>query len=143
MNPRIPILAAALALCGCTSAREVPRSDLRRAGAYEKVRVATLDGFEYNFTRIAVRADTLTGYYVVTEERTGPKQEVWYEDTMRRHDIPLARVAKVELVRTDPVRTAFYGASIAAAGYFLVTLVQENPRRGGGSGGGGKPPINP
>jgi hypothetical protein len=132
-----------LLLVGCSSYREVPRSELRAPGTFENVRVATVDGFEYRFDRVAVAGDTLVGYYSVAEERANERQEIWYEDVLRSHHLPLDRVAAVDLIRKDPVKTALYGASLAAAGYLLGSLVEEergDPSRGGG---GGKPPIHP
>lgn len=145
MDMKRPILlaAAALLLSGCSTYREVPRADLVPDADLQKVRVATLDGFEYRFDRAQVVADTLFGFYQVTEERVGPGKAVWFEDAPRRQGIPLARVARVELVRKDPVRTALYGASLGAAGYFLVTLVDESARKPSNGGNGGKPPIKP
>ncbi len=143
MNRSILAAAAAILFCGCSTYREVPRAELSASSSLEKVRVATLDGFEYRFDRISVVPDTLIGFYEVTEERVGKKGEFYYEDVPRRHAIPLSRVARVELARKDPVRTAMYGASLAAAGYFLATLVDENPHKASNRGGGGKDPIKP
>jgi hypothetical protein len=144
----VVIAASAVLLAGCSSYRLIPRSDLHPDSKYSGVRVATFEGFEYNFSRIAVRPDTLDGFYMETEEKTGGKDEVWYEDVEHVHRIPLSRVARVEIVRRDPVKTAFYGASVAAAGYFLANLVNNTsskPRSSGGDiikpppGGGGGP----
>lgn len=142
MRIRLFIAAAsAVLLTGCSSYKLIPRSDLRPDAKYDGVRVATFDGFEYKFNRIAVRPDTLDGYYVETEEKTGGKDEVWYEDVVRLHQIPLVRVARVELVRKDPVKTVLYGASMAAAGFFLANVVNDNGARSGSSGGdASKPP---
>jgi hypothetical protein len=132
---------SALLLAGCSSYRLIPRSELRPDAKFDGVRVATFDGFEYGFDKIAIRPDTLDGYYKETEEKTGGKDEVWYEDVVRVHRIPLARVARVELVRKDPVKTTFYGVSVAAAGYFLANVVNDNGTKTHRIGGnGGKPP---
>ncbi|MDM7916268.1 MAG: hypothetical protein ACE15D_15910 [Candidatus Eisenbacteria bacterium] len=139
-------IAAAALLAGCSSYQGVPRSEILPDRSYQNVRVATLDGFEYRFERAEVLPDTLVGFYKVTVERSEPsKEEVWYEDVFRQQKIALARVARLELVRKDPVKTALYGASLAAAGFVLATLVDEaSPgSSSGGSSGGGKPPITP
>lgn len=139
MNRAI-LLAAALAISsGCSTYREIPRSDLSSGTSHEDVRVATLEGFEYRFDRAEVAADTLFGFYPVTVEHVGPGKQVWYEDALRRQGIPLGQVARVELVRRDPLRTAIWGASIGAAGYFLVNLVDESSRESTLPGSGGKP----
>jgi hypothetical protein len=122
-------------VAGCSSYRLIPRSDLQPDAKYSGVRVATFDGFEYSFSRIAVRPDTLDGFYMETAERTGSKGEVYYEDVERLHRIPLSRVARVEIVRKDPVKTALYGASVAAAGYFLASVVNNNNTKPRSSGG--------
>ncbi len=126
MKPLIPMAALLLLAAGCSSFQAVPRSALTVDSEYKNVRVATIDGFEYRFTRIAVRPDTLEGFYPVTVERSNEKNEFWYEDVLRRHPIALDRVQRVDLVRRDPVKTAFYGGTVAAAGFFLVTMV-DNP----------------
>jgi hypothetical protein len=128
MKPPIAAICLLLLATGCSSYRVVPRSDLQTEAEFKNVRVATIDGFEYRFTRIAVRADTLEGFYPFTVERSNAKNEVWYEDVLRRHPIALDRVQRVELIRRDPVKTAFYGTTVAAAGFFLVTMVDEPDR---------------
>lgn len=130
-------------LLGCSSIKDVPRSDLQPNTTFEDVQVATLDGFEYRFLRAEVVPDTLIGYYTVTLERSNTRKEVWYEDVPRRHSIPLNRVARIELVRKDPVKTALYGVSMAAAGFLLVTLVEEERGEPSSGTGGGKDPIIP
>jgi hypothetical protein len=132
----------ALAVLGCSSFRDVPRSELSTDSSFGKTRVATVDGFEYRFVRTEVVPDTLVGYYTVTVERSNQKGEYWYEDVLRRHRIPLNRVARVELVRKDPLKTAFYGAGMAAAGFFLVTLVEEKRGEASKGSGGGKGSID-
>jgi hypothetical protein len=139
MNRQILLAAALVISSGCSTYREIPRSDLAPDASLDDIRVATLEGFEYRFDRAEVAADTLFGFYQVTVERVGPGRQVWYEDVLRRQGIPLAQVARVELVRKDPVRTAIWGASIGAAGYFLVNLVDESSRKSTLPGSGGKP----
>jgi hypothetical protein len=126
MKPPVLLAILLLLAAGCSSFRAIPRSDLKSDAEFQNVRVATIDGFEYRFARVAVRADTLEGFYPVTVERSNEKNEFWYEDVLRRHPISLDRVQRVELVRRDPVKTAFYGTTVAAAGFFLVTMV-DNP----------------
>ena len=138
-----PFFVLLLLPIGCSSYREVPRADLRENSSFDDVRVATLDGFEYRFDRAAVVGDTLVGYYSIEEEKMNARNEVWYEDVLRRHNLALNRVATVALVRKDPVKTALYGASLAAAGYLLGTLVEEERGDASSGGGGGKPPIRP
>jgi hypothetical protein len=125
MNTRLIFASILLLAAGCSSFKAVPRGDLRDQSEFKDVRVATVDGFEYRFTRAAVAADTLEGFYPITVERTNAKREVWYEDVMRRHPIPLDRVQRVDLVRKDPVKTIFYGTTVAAAGFFLATMVDN------------------
>jgi hypothetical protein len=139
MNRPILLAAALVISSGCSTYREIPRSDLAPDTTFEKLRVATVDGFEYRFDRAEVAADTLFGFYPVTVERVGSGRQVWYEDVLRRQGIPLAQLVRVELVRRDPVRTAIWGASIGAAGYFLVNLVDESSRKSTLPGSGGKP----
>lgn len=139
MNHPILLAAAIVVLSGCSSYREIPRSDLVSGSSQENVRVATVEGFEYRFDRVEVVADSLFGFYPVTVERVGPGKQVWYEDSLRRQGIALAQVARIELIRRDPLKTAIWGASIGAAGYFLVNLVDESSRKSSFPGSGGKP----
>ena len=137
-------LIASFLIGGCSSYHPVPRQQLDGPATLEDVRVATIDGFEYRFDAVTLAPDSLIGTYRVVEERVKPGQEVWYEDAVRRHAIPRSKVVRVELIRKDPVKTALYGASFAAAGFLLVTFVQEGihePSNNGG--GGGKGPIKP
>ena len=127
-----------ISLVGCSSIREVPRSDLTTDARLENVRVATLDGLEYRFVRVEVVPDTLVGFYGATLERSNERNEIWFEDVLRRHKIPMNRVAKIEVVHKDPLKTAFYGASLLAAGYVLVTFVEEERGEAGSGGTGGK-----
>lgn len=140
MNRSSLLAAAVIVLSGCSSYREVPRGDLVSGSSQENVRVATVEGFEYKFERVEVAADTLFGFYPVTVERVGPGKQIWYEDSLRRQAIALAQVARIDLVRRDPLKTAIWGASIGAAGYFLVNLVDESSRKSSLPGSGGKPP---
>lgn len=135
--PTCMVLAAALA--GCSSYRDVPRSEWSPTARYDDVRLATIDGFEYHFDSVVAGADSLVGYYKVSQERSS-EGSVWYEDVDRRYPIPRNRVVRLELVRKDPVKTTFYGAGFAAAGYLLVSFVEEkvvNPSSGGSGGGKG------
>lgn len=138
MKPRIAIALLLALAAGCSSYRAVPRAELRQASEFKDVRVATIDGFEYRFARAAIEGDTLAGFYPVTVERSNAKNEVWYEDVMRRHPISLDRVQRVELVRRDPLKTAFYGTSVAAAGFFLGTMVDNRTHSSKSTGSGGK-----
>jgi hypothetical protein len=136
------LLLGALA-AGCSSYRELPRSQWSESPRYDDVRVATVDGFEYRFDSAVVTPDTLLGFFSVSQERADAGR-VWYEDVQRRHPIPRNRIVRVELVRKDPMKTALYGAGFAAAGFLLVTFVNEEIRgpSTGGTGGGkgtGKP----
>jgi hypothetical protein len=138
MKTRIAIALLFVLAAGCSSYRVVPRAELRQASELKDVRVATIDGFEYRFSRATVDGDTLSGFYPVTVERSNAKNEVWYEDVLRRHPISLDRVQRVELVRRDPVKTAFYGTTVAAAGFFLGTMVDNRTHASRSSGSGGK-----
>lgn len=143
MKRFVSIIAALLLLAGCSSVHDVPRGNLQPDAAFDQTRVATIDGFEYDFVRTEIVPDTLVGYYAVTVEQSNEKGEVWYEDLLRIHRIPLDRVARVEEVRKDPLKTAFYGAGMAAAGFVLVTLVDETRGDASTGPGDGKPPIPP
>ena len=66
------------------------------------------------------------------------KEELWplFERLMKESELR-------EEVRKDPLKTAFYGAGMAAAGFVLVTLVDETRGDASPGSGGGKDPIPP
>ena len=51
---------------------------------------------------------------------------VLYEDEVRALKLPLARVDSVGVIRRDTVKTLFYGAGAAAAGYLVYELLDSD-----------------
>jgi hypothetical protein len=138
-NPRFRWLRAALAAAwlvgpGCTSLREIPRSQYAVQENRRDVHVTTRAGLAYEFDYIHVDGDTLTGFK--RREVEGPIDE--YASL----HIALDDVARLEARGVDWKRTTLVGGGIAlvvaAAG---LAVANKNSGGSGDSGSGGKPPI--
>ena len=119
---------------GCTTLRELPRSEYAARPERQHVRVITLDSLVYEFDYVRVEGDTLTGYRERDVE--GPVSEV---NTL---PVPLERVRAMSVRSIDWYRTGLVGggalAAVVAAG---ITAVNRRGHDDTGSSGGGKPPY--
>jgi hypothetical protein len=109
------ILLAWLAGSGCTTLREIPRSDYAARAQNRPIRVLTREGLSYELDAAKVEADTLVGYR--RRDVQGPIDEF---DTVR---LPLDEVASISARRIDWYRTGLVGglsmAAIVAVGIRL------------------------
>lgn len=124
-------MALWLAGSGCTSLREIPRTEYAARPERKYVHVMTRRGLAYEFDYIQIKGDTLVGYR---------RRDV--EGSIEDYDsLPLALddVAKLEARQIDWTRTSLLGAAgvavVVAAG---MRVASQNS--GGESSGGGKPP---
>jgi len=119
---------------GCTSLREIPRSQYAVQENRHDVHVTTRAGLAYEFDYIRVDGDTLTGFRHRDVE--GPIEE--YSSL----HIALDDVARLEAREVDWKRTTIVGGGIAlvvaAAG---LAVANRNSDGSSDNGGGGKPPI--
>jgi hypothetical protein len=138
-NPRFRWLRAALAAAwlvgpGCTSLREIPRSQYAAEQDRRDVHLTTREGLAYEFDYVHVDGDTLTGFK--RRDIEGPIDEY---ASLR---IALDDVARLEARGVDWKRTTIVGGSIAvvvaAAG---LAVANKNSGSGNEGSGGGKPPI--
>ena len=118
---------------GCTSLREIPRSDFNSSRQRKDVRVVTRDGLVYEFDFARVRNDSLVGYHRRDLEGS--------TDDYATVDIPLAEINHFSSRSVDWVRTGLIGGSALAA--VIVTglnAAARNPSDTPSSGGGKIPP---
>ena len=127
------MLSALLAGAGCTTLRELPRSEYAARPQRDRVRVATTEGLVYEFDYVKVENDTLTGYREHDVE--GPVSE---ESSL---PLPLDQVQTMSVRGIDWYRTGLVGggalAVLVAAG---LTAVNRNSHDDGSPSGGVKPP---
>ena len=125
---------ACLAAWGCTSLREVPRSEYAVVPERKNVRVFTNEGLVNEFDYARVANDTLTGYR--EQDTSGPIPEI------ASASFSLEEIAKLSVRAFDWYRTGLIGggvlAGIVAAG---LSRGSDHPAGDGNPGGGGPRPI--
>jgi hypothetical protein len=119
---------------GCTSLKEVPRSEYASRPERKQVRVLTNDNLHYEFDYAEVRNDTLIGYR--RRDVEGPIDEF---DAL---PIPLENVAKLSARHIDWYRTGLIGG-VSLAAVIAAGLSARGGHGGGSSGGGGPCPREP
>lgn len=125
---RVAVLAAWMVSGGgCTSLRELPRTDYAARPERKGVRVETREGLVYEFDTATFDPDSLTGYRLRTEAE-GPVDEVAVVK------IALDDITRLRTRRLDWYRTGLVGGSVLA-GVVAVGLAQAN--RGGDTPPGG------
>jgi hypothetical protein len=125
------LLAAGLASAGCTTLRELPRSEYAARPERPRVRVETTEGLVYEFDYAQVGPDSLVGFR--ERDTEGPIHEI---GTM---SMPLDGIRTMSVRKVDWYRTGLVGggalAAVVAAG---LTAVHRGDNGNGGSSGGGK-----
>lgn len=126
----VTLLAVTLASTGCSTLREVPRSEYGARAERKAVRVWTTEGLEYEFDYATVAQDTLTGYRHRDVEGLLDQVAVLH--------FALADIQRMSARGIDWKRTSLVGgglvASVLAAG---LTKAARNDDAGGSSSGGG------
>ena len=130
---------AAVALGGCSSLVQVPRSEFAATAERKNVRVRTQAGEEYAFDRIRVSADSLsgTGYQQRLVTRADGETEI--DEMATQVSLPLADVVSMEERRRNWKSATRWGLGVAAASAFVVAVgsntgTHDNAKPGGGKG---------
>lgn len=126
-----PLVFAWLAEAGCTTLREIPRSEYAARPERQHVRVTTHEGLVYDFDYARVASDTLVGSR--ERESEGPVRDI---ATLA---IPLADIDRFSSHGVDWYRTGIIGGGVLA-GVIVAGLsaVHNNNGKGDGTAGGPK-----
>ena len=131
---RIAMGGMGLLLFGCTTLKEIPRSDYASQPERRHVRLVTTEGLVYEFDYVTVRRDSVTGYR--RRDVEGPSEE--YVTV----GVALEEVKSLSARGVDWYRTGLIGGGVLAA--FVVKGLSDsndkNAAGGGGGGGGGRVP---
>ena len=128
-------LAGLWLVTGCTTLREIPRSDFAAEPERKNVRIWTEEGLEYEFDFVRVDDDSIVGY------RRQDSEEGAYENYASL-GLPLTAISRVSTRVVNWTRTALVGGSLLAA--VVVAGLNSSGNQGPPappSGGGGFPRI--
>jgi hypothetical protein len=129
---RIGVALGGLLVFGCTSLREIPRSEYAAVSERRHVRLVTRDGLVYEFDYVTVSGDTLTGYR--HQDTPGAIEEY---ATM---NVALEEVQKLSKRSIDWTRTGLIGGGVIAA-FVVKGLNDDEPPPPSSDPGGGRPPL--
>ena len=126
------VLALWLIANGCTTLREIPRSEFHQLPDRRGVRVETREGLVYDFDYATVAGDSLTGVRHRTDVEGPVDQTVSFS-------IALDDIQQLTTRRFDWYRTGLVGGGLVAG--VIVAALGANSRSDSGSGqsGGGNP----
>lgn len=125
------LLAVTLLSTGCTTLREIPRSEYAARPERKALRVWTSEGLEYEFDYATVAGDTLTGF------RHRDVEGLLDQVAVLR--FALSDIQRMSARGIDWKRTGLVGSGVLA-GVVAAGLAQSNRGSdddGGSSGGGG------
>jgi len=126
------VLAMWLFASGCTTLREVPRSEYSQLPERKGTRVQTTEGLVYEFDYVETGADSLTGY----RHRSDVEGAVGETAVFR---IAYDDIQTLSARRFDWYRTGLIGGTVLA-GVLVAGLAGSKDSGDGGTSGGGKPP---
>lgn len=136
------VCAVSLVLSGCSTQMLLSREEIEPGKVYEGTNVLTYDGLEYRFERVIASQDSLVGEYTVEVQRQNAQYGIYYEDVTRTQTVALDRVEALTLGKRDAGKTFFFGAGVAAVGFFVKELAETAAEAGGGGGSKNKPDPN-
>lgn len=123
------VLASWLFASGCTTLREVPRSEYAQLPERKGARVETREGLVYEFDYVEAGVDSLTGYRHRNDVE-GPVEQtaifkIAYDD-----------IQSLSTRKFDWYRTGLVGCTVVA-GVLVAGLGSSNNGSGSSGGGGG------
>lgn len=121
---RAAVLVAWVTASGCSTMRELPRSDYAAVPERKGVRVETREGLVYEFDSATFDPDSLTGYRVRTDLEGPVDQVVMIKVAL--DDIAGLRTRRVSWVRTGLVGGAIL-AAVLAIGLAQAESAEEPP----------------
>lgn len=127
-GPRRLMGVVCLLSAGCTSLREIPRSQYAARAERRNVRLETREHLLYDFDYIQVAGDSLVGFR--RRDSEGPIED------FGRLAIPLDEVAKLSARGVDWYRTGVIGGGVIAVVVAAGLSNSNNGSQGGTSGGG-------
>lgn len=127
---------------GCSTQTLLPREQIETGSTFEGSHVLTRDGLEYRFERVTAAEDSLYGQYTVEVQRHSADYGIYYEDEVRTQSIALDRVESLSMKKRDAGKTFFFGAGVAALGFFIRDLSDGVSTSGGGGRSKNKPDPN-
>ena len=128
----LAVLAIQLAGAGCTTLREIPRSQYAAAADRKAVRVTTREGLVYEFDYASFEGDSMAGFRH-RQDVDGPLDQV---ATVR---FALDDIQHLEARGVDWYRTSLVGGGILAAVLAVgLTAAAKAPTDDGGNSGGPK-----
>jgi len=127
------VLALWLAGNGCTTLREIPRSDYGQVQERHGVRVETRDGLVYDFDYASFTADSLTGYRQQSDVEGPVDQTVSFK--LALDDIEHLTTRKVNWYRTGLVGGTVLAGVLVAGLSAGQKPAGPSPTSSGGGGG--------
>jgi hypothetical protein len=131
----VAVLAAWVVSTGCTTLRELPRTDYASTPQRKGVHVETREGLVYDFDSATFDPDSLTGY------RTRSDLEGSVDEVAVVH-VALDDVTRMRTRTVDWYRTGLVGGGVLA-GVVAVGLARAGRGGGDGGGSGGCRPCSP
>lgn len=120
---------------GCTTLREIPRSEYTAEPELRAVRLLTADSLEYEFDFTRHSGDTLTGFR--RQDISGPAEQY------ATLELQMGEVRKLSVRRIDWTRTGLVGglgALIVASAGLAAKNASNREGNSSGSPGGGRVP---
>ena len=127
------VLAMWLFASGCTTLREVPRSEYSQLPERKGARIQTVEGLVYEFDYVEAGTDSLTGY----RQRTDVEGPVDQTAVLR---IAYDDIQSLSARRFDWYRTTLIGGTVLAGVLVAGLAGSKGSGDDGGNSGGGKPP---